>query len=55
MLAKVRAAAAIPNDLAAIEPALVLYAELIIYNALRNAGLPAGDVVAVRDVTDFVI
>jgi alcohol dehydrogenase, propanol-preferring len=50
MIAEARGIAAIPDELTSIEAAPLLCAGLTTYNALRNAGLRAGDLAAVQGV-----
>lgn len=50
MIAEARALAAIPDELSAVEAAPLVCAGITTYNALRNAGLRAGDLVAVQGV-----
>lgn len=50
MLAPEEAVAAIPDDLPAAEAAPLLCAGITVYNALRNSGARAGDLVAVHGI-----
>ena len=50
MIAEARGLAAIPDDLGSVEAAPLLCAGVTTYNALRNAGLRAGDLVAVQGI-----
>jgi len=50
MIAEARGIASIPDDLSSAEAAPLLCAGVTTYNALRNAGLRAGDLVAVQGV-----
>jgi len=50
MLAEARALASVPDDLSAADAAPLLCAGVTTYNALRNASLRAGDLVAVQGV-----
>jgi len=50
MIAEARAIAAIPDELSAADAAPLLCAGITTYNALRNAGLRGGDLVAVQGV-----
>jgi D-arabinose 1-dehydrogenase-like Zn-dependent alcohol dehydrogenase len=50
MIAPVEALAAIPDSLAAVEAAPLLCAGITTYNALRNSGARAGDLVAIQGV-----
>jgi D-arabinose 1-dehydrogenase-like Zn-dependent alcohol dehydrogenase len=50
MIAEARALAAIPDELASTEAAPLLCAGITTYNALRNAGLRSGDLVAIQGV-----
>jgi D-arabinose 1-dehydrogenase-like Zn-dependent alcohol dehydrogenase len=50
MIAEARGLASIPDALASAEAAPLLCAGLTTYNALRNAGLRAGDLVAVQGI-----
>src|SRR5712692_2213100 len=50
MIAESRAVASIPDELNSAEAAPLLCAGITTYNALRNAGLRAGDLVAVQGV-----
>ena len=50
MIAEARAIAAIPDELSSADAAPLLCAGITTYNALRNAGLRAGDLVAVQGV-----
>jgi len=50
MIAEARGIAAIPDELTSVEAAPLLCAGLTTYNALRNAGLRGGDLVAVQGV-----
>src|SRR6202050_1705704 len=50
MIAEARGLAAIPDELSSAEAAPLLCAGITTYNALRNAGLRAGDLVAVQGV-----
>ena len=50
MIAPVEALAAIPDALSAVEAAPLLCAGVTTYNALRNSGARAGDVVAIQGV-----
>ena len=47
MIAAARALAAIPDELTPVEAAPLLCAGITTYNALRNAGLRAGDLVGI--------
>src|SRR3977135_223389 len=46
MIAEARGIASIPDELTSVEAAPLLCAGITTYNALRNAGLPGGDLVA---------
>ena len=50
MLAPEEAVAALPDDLPAAEAAPLLCAGITVYNALRNSGARAGDLVAVQGI-----
>src|SRR2546430_13267235 len=50
MIAEARAIASIPDELTSAEAAPLLCAGITTYNALRNAGLRGGDLVAVQGV-----
>jgi propanol-preferring alcohol dehydrogenase len=50
MIAEARALASIPDELASTEAAPLLCAGVTTYNALRNAGLRSGDLVAIQGV-----
>src|SRR5258705_1867086 len=50
MIAEARAIAAIPDELSSADAAPLLCAGITSYNALRNAGLRGGDLVAVQGV-----
>src|ERR1700730_8518616 len=50
MIAEARAIAAIPDELRSAEAAPLLCAGITTYNALRNAGLRGGDLVAVQGI-----
>jgi len=50
MIAEARGLAAIPDELTPVEAAPLLCAGVTTYNALRNAGLRAGDLVAVQGI-----
>jgi propanol-preferring alcohol dehydrogenase len=50
MIAEARALASIPDELTSEEAAPLLCAGITTYNALRNAGLRAGDLVAVQGI-----
>jgi len=50
MIAEARAVASIPDELTSAEAAPLLCAGITTYNALRNAGLRAGDLVAVQGI-----
>jgi propanol-preferring alcohol dehydrogenase len=50
MIAEARAVAAIPDELSSVEAAPLLCAGITTYNALRNAGLRGGDLVAVQGI-----
>jgi len=50
MIAEARAIAVIPDELSAADAAPLLCAGITTYNALRNAGLRGGDLVAVQGV-----
>jgi D-arabinose 1-dehydrogenase-like Zn-dependent alcohol dehydrogenase len=50
MIAEARGIASIPDELTAAEAAPLLCAGITTYNALRNAGLRGGDLVAVQGV-----
>src|SRR5712672_312961 len=50
MIAEARGIASIPDELASAEAAPLLCAGITTYNALRNAGLRGGDLVAVQGV-----
>src|SRR5580698_4493123 len=50
MIAEARGIASIPDELSAAEAAPLLCAGITTYNALRNAGLRAGDLVAVQGI-----
>src|SRR5437870_6080355 len=50
MIAEARGLASIPDELSSVEAAPLLCAGLTTYNALRNAGLRGGDLVAVQGI-----
>ncbi len=50
MIAEARAIASIPDELTSVEAAPLLCAGITTYNALRNAGLRGGDLVAVQGI-----
>src|SRR5258705_1239072 len=50
MIAEARGIAAIPDELSSAEAAPLLCAGITTYNALRNAGLRGGDLVAVQGI-----
>jgi len=50
MIAPAEAVAAIPDDLSADEAAPLLCAGITVYNALRNSGARAGDLVAIQGI-----
>src|SRR5262245_10237125 len=50
MIAEARGIASIPDELTSVEAAPLLCAGITTYNALRNAGLRGGDVVAVQGI-----
>src|ERR1700687_3579048 len=50
MIAEARALASVPDELTSVEAAPLLCAGITTYNALRNAGLRGGDLVAVQGV-----
>ncbi len=50
MIAEARGLASIPDELSSAEAAPLLCAGITTYNALRNAGLRAGDLVAVQGI-----
>ncbi len=50
MIAEARGIASVPNELASAEAAPLLCAGITTYNALRNAGLRGGDLVAVQGI-----
>src|SRR6516162_2793863 len=50
MIAEARGIAAIPDELSSVEAAPLMCAGVTTYNALRNAGLRAGDLVAVQGI-----
>ena len=50
MVSPAEAVAAIPEDLPAAEAAPLLCAGITVYNALRNSGARAGDLVAVQGI-----
>ena len=50
MIAEARGIASIPDELTSIEAAPLLCAGITTYNALRNAGLRGGDLVAVQGI-----
>jgi len=50
MIGESRGLAAIPDDLTSVEAAPLLCAGITTYNALRNAGLRGGDLVAVQGI-----
>jgi D-arabinose 1-dehydrogenase-like Zn-dependent alcohol dehydrogenase len=50
MIAEARGIAAIPDELSSVEAAPLLCAGITTYNALRNAGLRGGDLVAVQGI-----
>jgi propanol-preferring alcohol dehydrogenase len=50
MIAESRAIASIPDELSSVDAAPLLCAGITTYNALRNAGLRGGDLVAVQGV-----
>ena len=50
MIAEARGIASVPNELSSVEAAPLLCAGVTTYNALRNAGLRGGDLVAVQGI-----
>jgi propanol-preferring alcohol dehydrogenase len=50
MIAESRGLASIPDELTSVEAAPLLCAGITTYNALRNAGLRGGDLVAVQGI-----
>ena len=50
MIAEARALASIPDELTSVEAAPLLCAGITTFNALRNAGLRAGDLVAIQGI-----
>jgi D-arabinose 1-dehydrogenase-like Zn-dependent alcohol dehydrogenase len=50
MIAEARGIASIPDELTSVEAAPLLCAGITTYNALRNAGLRGGDLVAVQGI-----
>ena len=50
MIAEARGIASVPNELSSAEAAPLLCAGITTYNALRNAGLRGGDLVAVQGI-----
>jgi D-arabinose 1-dehydrogenase-like Zn-dependent alcohol dehydrogenase len=50
MIAEARGIAAIPDELGSVEAAPLLCAGVTTYNALRNAGLRGGDLVAIQGI-----
>src|SRR2546429_1489591 len=50
MIAEARAISSVPDELTSAEAAPLLCAGITTYNALRNAGLPRGELVAVQGV-----
>src|SRR5205823_4946620 len=50
MIAEARAVASVPDDLTSAEAAPLLCAGITTYNAIRNAGLRGGDLVAVQGI-----
>jgi alcohol dehydrogenase, propanol-preferring len=50
MIAEARAIASVPDELTSVEAAPLLCAGITTYNALRNASLRGGDLVAVQGV-----
>src|SRR5713101_987958 len=50
MIAEARGIASIPDELTSVDAAPLLCAGITTYNALRNAGLRAGDLVAVQGI-----
>src|SRR5258708_35059800 len=50
MIAEARALASVPDELKSAEAAPLLCAGITTYNALRNAGLRGGDLVAVQGI-----
>src|SRR6202050_2514554 len=50
MIAEARGLASIPDELSSVEAAPLLCAGITTYNALRNAGLRGGDLVAVQGI-----
>jgi D-arabinose 1-dehydrogenase-like Zn-dependent alcohol dehydrogenase len=50
MIAEARGIASIPEELASVEAAPLLCAGVTTYNALRNAGLRGGDLVAIQGI-----
>jgi D-arabinose 1-dehydrogenase-like Zn-dependent alcohol dehydrogenase len=50
MIAEARGIAAIPDELSSVDAAPLLCAGITTYNALRNAGLRGGDLVAVQGI-----
>src|SRR3984893_4151953 len=53
MIAEARGIASIPDELSSVEAAPLLCAGITTYNALRNAGLRGGDLVAVQGIGGF--
>jgi propanol-preferring alcohol dehydrogenase len=52
MIAEARGISSLPDELRSADTAPLLCAETTTYNALRNAGLRGGDLVAVQGVGD---
>jgi alcohol dehydrogenase, propanol-preferring len=50
MIAEARGIASIPDELSSVDAAPLLCAGITTYNALRNAGLSGGDLVAVQGI-----
>lgn len=50
MIAEARALSSVPDELTSAEAAPLLCAGVTTYNALRNAGLRGGDLVAVQGI-----
>jgi len=50
MIAEARAIASVPDELSSVDAAPLLCAGITTYNALRNAGLRSGDLVAVQGI-----
>src|SRR2546428_13868998 len=50
MIAEARGLASVPDELTSVDAAPLLCAGITTYNALRNAGLRAGDLVAVQGI-----